>query len=812
VAAGREGQRVVFTLSRDAAPARLGRLARASADTVLKPTGPGLWYVHAWQKPRWSNGVHIASLPVEVLPSSLFAADVSPVSDSEWGGAPILVRFSPQRGPNLDMSTLSVRVNGATVDTASPAVSYSYFDRLLTLDLRRAPVTFRDGERIAVRLRAADTNGARVDRRWTYRMRHSLDRSGPLIVRVVDYPLHNTFDETLAPCGNLWGDSGAALTLESGSGAGGRSSMSATNLALGGPSGVALYRGAFSAGRFPLLSFDYRIPKTYHLDLVVDHLGRWRNIRLADRDGAGGALGKVAGATADGRWRHAEVNLASLLRADAAAAQTPNLLDLYSLLLVDSGYQGVGPNMTFQVDNLELAPAVSGSAGVRLRLAASDPSGISEIRYHWSAQRESPVRAALAGAPAEHTFAGVGEGERYFHLAAADANGHVSETRHYRFLVDNTAPRWGAPRPSPGAGSGSATISIPLTDRGSGVDVSTIMLHVNGRPFGADSEALTYDANAGRLTWDWRKAPGLEPIADGTDVVCVADPVRDFAGNVGERKEWRWRMEHSRDWSPPSAPSIRSPAHRVFVSETFEESMGGWYLRTPGTYSSIVTRFARRQSSQGWCVRVHDLRRAELIAVACTQAYDLDAHPIVVFEYRAPGEADADWIFQINGRPCHVRMAESGAGPECIGRVPNIVCDNGWHWAWFDLGELVRKALPELTEPRVEMVALGTFNLETQTTRKQLFIDNFMILGSGPGRPEFQWSSRDVTGIETYAYQADRKPNTIPSHAGTKTESASATLGPLEPGMWYVHCRARDNAGRWSRAAHYPYHVRGGGG
>ncbi|MFB6841300.1 DNRLRE domain-containing protein [Streptomyces sp. NPDC056361] len=64
----------------------------------------------------------------------------------------------------------------------------------------------------------------------------------------------------------------------------------------------------------------------------------------------------------------------------------------------------------------------------------------------------------------------------------------------------------------------------------------------------------------------------------------------------------------------------------------------------------------------------------------------------------------------------------------------------------------------------------------------------------------------DTSGIEGYAVLIDRSPATTPATTVTQKGTAVSTAG-LADGTWYVHARAKDNAGLWSAATHFAVHV-----
>lgn len=775
-----------------------------SSDGVFDTLRPGRWYVHAWTKDPEPKAVPLATYALEITASPFKVSAVSPREATAWKAGPVSVSFTPATGPDLDVGSLQVRLNGHVLAPGSPALRYSHAKRRLAIDPRWAPVSFADGEAVSFELQAYATDGTPVKHSWSYTMKHSLDRYGPVRFKLLNYPLHNTFAGDLDPCESIWGRGGADLELDTTTGVAGKGCLRGTNIALSGPSGVALCQRPFNAGRYPLLTFDYRLPKEYHLDLVVDSATGWQNIRLTDNERAIKPIGEIENVVADNTWQHAEVNLAAILGSQTGI---PGRLDISSLLLIDREYEGVGPNMTFYLDNLTLVPAVSGLHGVTLRWDAHDPSGIREFRYRWHSRPSLTPNAKLPGDLREHTFYLETEGEQYFHFQAYDGNRRPSGALHYRFLVDNTPPQWGPPRPAPSTRAAPDAVAIPLVEAGSGIDTSSLQLQINGRSVVGPAVGVTFDARKGELLWDWAADPTALPLADGATVTCSAGPIRDFAGNVSPRIEWEWQMDYSRDKMPPTAPTITSSSHRVLSFDTYEEGVGDWLLRSFDFYSTTVYRMLRTKSPLDYCVRIHDYRRYETLAIARTQPYDLSAYPIVSFDYRIKADADIDWIFQVDGKPYRVRMTPSSGGPETIGRVPNMTTDYKWHSTWFDLGRLIRDVLPEAKKPRVEMIALGTFDLEAKKTRQYFFLDNVMICSPGSRKASFQFAARDVTGVSGYAYVVDQKPDTVPADEKPSTTSDTIEVGPLEPGQWYVHCRARDGAGLWGPTSHYTYCV-----
>ncbi|MFJ6660262.1 DNRLRE domain-containing protein [Streptomyces sp. NPDC091377] len=73
----------------------------------------------------------------------------------------------------------------------------------------------------------------------------------------------------------------------------------------------------------------------------------------------------------------------------------------------------------------------------------------------------------------------------------------------------------------------------------------------------------------------------------------------------------------------------------------------------------------------------------------------------------------------------------------------------------------------------------------------------------------FSWSApADLSGVAGYVVSVDRAPDTLPPTGGTVQTSTKFTTTVDADGTWYLHVRAKDQAGNWSSgAAHLPFRV-----
>jgi len=133
---------------------------------------------------------------------------------------------------------------------------------------------------------------------------------------------------------------------------GGNGCAEVSNTEIGGMFGIEVASGPFDATRHPTLSFDYRVPDALRVDLLIEVNGTRRTVKFTDNDATWPVLGTV-GATADGQWHRATVDLQGMLRQAFPAAQQ---LLVTRLGFASSGWPGNRRGTTYWLDNVELPP------------------------------------------------------------------------------------------------------------------------------------------------------------------------------------------------------------------------------------------------------------------------------------------------------------------------------------------------------------------------------------------------------------------------------------------------------------------------
>ena len=278
----------------------------------------------------------------------------------------------------------------------------------------------------------------------------------------------------------------------------------------------------------------------------------------------------------------------------------------------------------------------------------------------------------------------------------------------------------------------------------------------------------------------------------------------------------------TKDTVPPNAPIITSATHPSLVQDTFEiylkfsewnnmsETYGASLLRTEEATSSGVYSLKLVNTNEG----------GDFACYVRDEPFDAKQYPVISFDYKIPDNLKLNLIANVNGMLKEIVFTDDPKTvetfTEClyrtIGKVNNIIQDNQWHHAEFNLYDMLRKDDPNQTDYIVEELFLADYNLpawlelkmgDENTKDTTYFIDNFIITAGGQSKnnPTFSWIPNDLSTIE-YSYVFDQVPDTMPD---TTTEGANTfvTYNDVPDGIWYFHVRSLDAGGNFGPPNHY---------
>jgi hypothetical protein len=492
--------------------------------------------------------------------------------------------------------------------------------------------------------------------------------------------------------------------------------------------------------------------------------------------------------TADRSWQDLRLPLLAILRTASPGETRRPLVPV--LRFGDVGERRSRRGARVSVADVRLVPAVN-PARTALTWSAWDAGGVTACRSAIDNRPDTaPGEAALQSGKLlpEETARSLREGDAWLHLSFSDAAGNWSPPRHYRLIVDRSAPTAAMPAAAAGKSPRADGFQLRLTDR-TGVDPSTIRLTVDGREFVlGKGRGLTFDAAEGRLRWDARVARGRR-LAAG-DRLEVQASCADYAGNSGTSPKWSWRVDTAGDTAAPEKPVARfsvtagsgekRQGRNAFAFSRAAPACGLSLDRAAAAAGAL--RLTRKPGPGGMAVSLEPM------------PWRLDRYPIVGFQYRASAGMRVELLLDVSGRELTLPLPAAG--------------DASWRQVQLDLLKAARAKFGELPLYCVWQVVLrsppghrnkpGSF---FELRRPELWTGS--TVGTG-----FVLESEDSgSGLAGYSVVLDRKPDTIPpERLGVPLESMRSPgryeLGKLPAGDWWLHCRAADLAGNWSDATH----------
>jgi len=663
----------------------------------------------------------------------------------------------------------------------------------------------KDGQEVNVRLAAASDRlghalAQATEWRWKYAAgRDKTPPTTPYIVSGDDYLCRDGFETDFGQWSTFGGPDGALVCRDPTTVASGDYSLRLYNQRQGGRFGVYIRKDGFDAGKYRLMTFDYKCPGRLRADFGLYVNGRWRSIRFTDSDSTRSEIGQVPDVRTDGEWHHAEVNLFDLLR--QADPETSSYMVRY-LILADWGWMGNAQGRTYYVDNFNLIPVSNAVDGLQLSWKTFDASGIAGASYVLDrSPATDPGKKKMVDGTSVTLRPNL-DGECYFHVRAVDGAGNWSDPGHLRLIIDKDRPTVALVSPKPNERVAASKIVFDVADPGpAGINPASLKLKVDGQDYDTSSGYLTYDAAAKQLVWDGGASTARTvAFEDGKAVSVGLTGAADFVGNQAALPPaFTWTMDYSKDNEPPLVTQVKSTSHLTLTADTFEEGLGAWASRTEeggGTLSLDATDAA----SGHQCLKITNEKAGGAMAVtAWAEEYSADRYPILSFDYKFDPGVRLDLMVFMDDQWYAIGLTDKGG--QLLDAVPGAVADGRWHHATIDLASVLRRQQPNGPLNVQQVVLSDRGNLENAVGAVAR-IDNFVIARIGKSSPSFRWKAADATGITDYSYALDNDPTTVPDETGEGTGTTTVFRG-TQGGLWYFHVRAKDGAGHWGPAAHY---------
>ncbi len=725
-------------------------------------------------------------------------------------------------GVGVEPKTIEVTVGDKVLGVESPALAYEPVAEVLTVDLPATGLSFAQGEQVNLKIRAGDENGQVMAKpaSFGFTLDRAQDREGPeapaflLFEPGREQPEELPGDGTFEAGIDEWrpfGPGGTVLDRTDETAASGRYSLKLTCTENGSPFSCFIRRTPFDAGRFRLVSFDYRVPDRLRVDFLLRFGDQYCRVQFTDRDQDESLIGAVPGVVADDRWHHAEFDLYELLR-----KRFPQATDFtVAMLLLTGGpwqdapkrFAGNYAGTRYFIDNFQLVPMLG--ADVKLGWRAVDMVGVAGAEVVTAADPAKLPAPEAQGVGRRVTgpslsLESLAQGLVYVWARLLDPAGNASPPLMMRMMLDTGRPVIGRAWPADGSRAAPESVGVEIRDdQGAGLDLASLRLVVAGQEYAVDQQVLAYDTVGGRLVWDGRRADIPVSFTDGQVVEVALKDARDLAGNrPAALPSWRFTMDWKLDRHGPVV-EVTSRTHAAYLFETFDARAGPWTIDPPGAVRATVDDDGRGEGGRAlWLEPAGD--RAGVAWSPLERAYAANRFDLLKFDYQLPPGAAVSLVVQAQNKRREavgraiVLTGRPGDLP-VLAKLEGIVADGRWHAAYVPLQKLLAQDQEFGVPYMVERVGLACFD----GGRARIGLDDFTIYRESSSRlTRLRWSALDETGVQGYSWVLDQEPRTTPA-AAKMTDETEQVWRQIERGRSWFHVRAVDGAGNWGPTTHF---------
>jgi len=300
-------------------------------------------------------------------------------------------------------------------------------------EVRPNPVVFADKSQVAVQLvTAADYAGNAVPQvlAWNWTMDYSQDKAAPPVreIHSTTHPtlLTQTFEDGATTWTTWDGANGAQVEVDAADGSGSKASVKLTNQRAGGHMGALITAEPYDCEKYPIIAFDYKIPAATKLALTVTMRDKTQAITL--NDAATDVIGRVPGIIADGKWRHAQVEIMPMLRRQF----TQGPLVVERIVISDRNTMDNAAGAVAHLDNFVIGQI--GKYPPVLRWRATDTTGVKGYSFVLDQNSATVPDETIEGPEVAKSFDAMAGGIWYFHIRAQDGAANWGATTTYALL------------------------------------------------------------------------------------------------------------------------------------------------------------------------------------------------------------------------------------------------------------------------------------------------------------------------------------------------------------------------------------------
>jgi len=331
----------------------------------------------------------------------------------------------------LDNRELKLTVGDRSFDRTSPFLLWDGERNLLSLDAARAGLVWPNGTKVDVEISGAKDLLARpvAARKVTLTVdyaRHAAAPPVPIVPAITAEMGTGTFETGK----DEWfgrDDRGAIVEFDSSNPAGGQAALRLTSPSNAAMFGVWIRRTPFDAVKFPIITFEYRIPPDLRSDFTLVMEGKPYSIKFTDTDNPQFRLGAIEGIVADNKWHRAEIDLLSMLRKLRPDAPSYRI---DTLALADEKWLGNARGLQNWIDNFQFVPQLSGQP-FKAEVQIKDVTGLKAISWVIDEAPGTEPPATGTGTAIEYT----GTGRKWLHVRAQNGAGKWGPPAHFPILL-----------------------------------------------------------------------------------------------------------------------------------------------------------------------------------------------------------------------------------------------------------------------------------------------------------------------------------------------------------------------------------------
>ncbi|RYX84701.1 hypothetical protein EON83_08680 [bacterium] len=305
--------------------------------------------------------------------------------------------------------------------------------------------------------------------------------------------------------------------------------------------------------------------------------------------------------------------------------------------------------------------------------------------------------------------------------------------------------------------------------------------------------AFIYDASVA-----YRKPASAvpEPLHDGQNVDYA---LRDDAGTVLSQGKALFSFNNLPVPVPPRL-DLTNPDDKYPRVDFEDNDIPFGMKNAPNT---VLMRDSENPYNGRWsAVMINKVTASPFDIPAGEGTIDVAAHPVLTFAYRCDDRLRLDMNLTWNNQPYSIHFTDSDNPNPRLGDL-KVIRDGQWHMAQFNMLEALKRAQPNAAEFKISNLMWNDTAWPGNVKGLKWWLDDLKWSIKTNGKLEGNVMLDDATGTKAVSYSVDQIPaSQVPDTAKGGPKVSIDLTG--KTGLWWLHVRAQNGAGKWSDTAHYP--------